>query len=508
MESIKLVCSLVSKHDYMTSVDLKDAFLHVLIRHSSRKYLQFQWKGRHYQFRVLPFGLSLAPFVFTKVLKPILRWARRKGIRLTAYLDDLLIVASSKEQSQLHTQMVLERLTSLGFVVNHPKSHLVPTQVIEHLGFTIDSRKMTLAVPPGKVRDLRREACKIYRKGTITLRALSSFIGKALAMTAAVLPARLKTQYLVHLRNDALQKGKLWTDTITLTEEAKADLRWWEESLQAWNGHTWINHSPQEEIFTDASDNGWGIVHNRQTYAGTWSQSDLESHINLKELMVIWHVVTMPHLQGRRLHIYCDNTTTIAYINRFGGTRSEALMTLANQIWTHCLATGTTISTSYVPSQFNPADPPSRQMQAQLEWSIAPTCFQQIDELWGPHHIDLFATNKNNKTPLFMSWKYDPMAVAQNALLQDWRGWGRLYICPPWNLIPIVLERLRQHRLKATVITPSWPGAIWYPTLQAMTKQPPLILNRSAVRNAYANDPGIMSKNPTWFLNAWTVNDD
>lgn len=101
MESIKLVCSLVNKHDYMTSVDLKDAFLHVLIHHSSRKYLQFQWKGRHYQFRVLPFGLSLAPFVFTKVLKPILRWARRKGIRLTAYLDDCN--SRNKGQSQGQT---------------------------------------------------------------------------------------------------------------------------------------------------------------------------------------------------------------------------------------------------------------------------------------------------------------------------------------------------------------------------------------------------------------------
>jgi hypothetical protein len=67
--------------------------LHVLVHRSSRRFLQFAWQGRLFQFRVLPFGMSLSPLVFTKILRPVLRWARRKGIRLSAYLDDLLIIA-------------------------------------------------------------------------------------------------------------------------------------------------------------------------------------------------------------------------------------------------------------------------------------------------------------------------------------------------------------------------------------------------------------------------------
>jgi len=77
MEMVKVVCNLINKGDYMTSIDLQDAFLHVLIHSSLHKYLQFHWKGKQYQFRVLPFGLSLAPFVFTKILKPVLHWAHR-----------------------------------------------------------------------------------------------------------------------------------------------------------------------------------------------------------------------------------------------------------------------------------------------------------------------------------------------------------------------------------------------------------------------------------------------
>ena len=40
--------------------------------------------------------------------------------------------------------------------------------------------------------------------------------------------------------------------------------------------------------------------------------------------------------------------------------------------------------------------------------------------------------------------------------------WGHLHICPPWNLIPLVLSRLLKDKLSATVITLFWPSASWF----------------------------------------------
>ena len=500
-----MVCNIINRKDYLTSIDLQDAFLHILIHPSSRKYLQFHWKGKQFQFRVLPFGLSLAPYVFTKILKPILKWARRKGIRISAYLDDLLIVARTEQLSRQHTQLVLDKLKEMGFLVKHSKSHLDPTQKIQHLGFNINTKDMTLSVPKDKVRDLRREATKILNKGTLSIRALSSFIGKALAMTAAILPARLKTRNLVWLKNQALRTHSTWTASISLTMQAKEDLKWWIESLTQWNGQTWIQQPPQEEIYTDASDLGWGIIHNNTTIAGIWHPRDRDQHINWKELQAIWHAINLPQLQGKRIMVYCDNTTTIAYINKFGGTRSESLMALAEKIWTHCLQTGMTLNTAFVPSQFNPADPPSRQLNNQLEWSISQPTFDELDKRWGPHHIDLFATHLNTKLPKYMSWKNEELAVAQNAMQQTWTGRGRLYICPPWNLLPQVLQRLQDSRLKATVITPNWTSSIWYPMIQSMAVEPPQVLPRSAVLGAHRNEAEILVRNPSWTLLAWNV---
>lgn len=505
METIKTVCSLMNKNDFMTSIDLSDAFMHILIHPSSRRYLQFEWKGHRYQFRVLPFGLSLSPLVFTKVLRPVLKWARRRGIRISAYLDDLLIIASSREKARYHTQLVRQRLESLGFLIKETKSTLNPTQTIEHLGYTINSRDMTLSVPLHKVRDIRREARKLKTNGSVSLRNLSSFIGKAMAMTAAVFPARLMCQRLLQVKNDALRAGYKWTDKIQLSPDALDNLSWWIDNLKEWNGLTWLPQRPDFDVYTDASDKGWGIVVDGSTFAGQWKSSVLQEHINAKELRTVMIATQLPHLQGKVLNIVCDNMTTIAHIQRFGGTRSPHLMDLADNLWKHCLSTGTRLRTTYVPSAFNPADAPSRRMQTQLEWSIHPHFFNQLQDTWGPHHIDLFASPANTKLPFFMTWKPHPLAVNYDALQRPWKNLGNPYICPPWNLIPQVLQKLRLEKLEATIVTPAWPSAIWYPSLLSMSLDSPIPVPREAVLPPLGEAPNVLAKNPHWTLLAWRV---
>ena len=55
------VLSSVKKGDYAFKIDLQDAYFHVPIHPSSRKYLRFAFENRVYQFRVLPFGLVSSP---------------------------------------------------------------------------------------------------------------------------------------------------------------------------------------------------------------------------------------------------------------------------------------------------------------------------------------------------------------------------------------------------------------------------------------------------------------
>ena len=85
------VLSSVRKGDYAFKIDLQDAYFHVPIHPSSRKYLRFAFENKVYQFRVLPFGLNTAPQIFTRLGHTVTGYLHHLGISVIPYLDDWLI---------------------------------------------------------------------------------------------------------------------------------------------------------------------------------------------------------------------------------------------------------------------------------------------------------------------------------------------------------------------------------------------------------------------------------
>ena len=122
MESISMLRDILKQGDYMTKVDLKDAYCMVLIGEKHRNLTRFTSKGTAYLFNCLPFGLSSAPWVFTKITMPIMIVLRSMGLRTIMYLDDILILAESETQAREHTAALIVLLENLGLVINHPKS--------------------------------------------------------------------------------------------------------------------------------------------------------------------------------------------------------------------------------------------------------------------------------------------------------------------------------------------------------------------------------------------------
>ncbi|XP_016107777.1 uncharacterized protein, partial [Sinocyclocheilus grahami] len=135
----KRIFQCVRPFDWFAAVDLKDAYFHVSILPRHRPFLRFAFEGRAYQYKVLPFGLSLSPRVFTKVVEAALVPLREAGIRVLNYLDDWLILAQSRAQLCEHRDMVLSHLSRLGLRVNWEKSKLSPVQRISFLGMELDS---------------------------------------------------------------------------------------------------------------------------------------------------------------------------------------------------------------------------------------------------------------------------------------------------------------------------------------------------------------------------------
>ncbi len=104
----------VRPFDWFAAIDLKDAYFHVPILPRHRPFLRFAFEGRAYQHKALPFGLSLSPRVFTKVVEAALVPLREAGIHILNYLNDWLILAQSRALLCEHRDMVLSHLSRLG----------------------------------------------------------------------------------------------------------------------------------------------------------------------------------------------------------------------------------------------------------------------------------------------------------------------------------------------------------------------------------------------------------
>ena len=186
----------------MTCIDLKDAYLSVHIHESSQKYLCFQWRNRSFAFPGLPFGLNTAPRIFTKLLRPVAAYLRKRGIRIIVYLHDFLILGSSVEDSRTNTLLILDLLHFLGFTINWEKSILVPSQSLTFLGLCINSLALSLSLPEKKILNIHNKCHQILSNYTQSAREVASLVGTLALNRSSQTLCQLETRPQCYRPND------------------------------------------------------------------------------------------------------------------------------------------------------------------------------------------------------------------------------------------------------------------------------------------------------------------
>ncbi len=186
----KRIFGCIRPRDWFAAIDLKDAYFHASILPCHRPFLRFAFEGRAYKYKVLPFGLSLSPRVFTKVAEAALVPLRERGIRILNYLDDWLILAQSQDQLCEHSELVLSHLSQLGLWVNLEKSKLSSTQRISFLGMELDSVKQTARLTQERAQSVMNCLNTFKSKMAVPLKQFQRLLGH-MAAAAAVTPLGL-----------------------------------------------------------------------------------------------------------------------------------------------------------------------------------------------------------------------------------------------------------------------------------------------------------------------------
>lgn len=78
----------LEKDPEFTVLNSKNAYFHVGIHPAHRGFFRFMVAPKHYQYRVLPFGLASTPRVFTKVFLVVAMQFRWSSFIVFPYLDD------------------------------------------------------------------------------------------------------------------------------------------------------------------------------------------------------------------------------------------------------------------------------------------------------------------------------------------------------------------------------------------------------------------------------------
>lgn len=475
MEDIRTASKLISTSDFMANIDLKDAYFFIPIHSSCKKYLRFKFEGQTYEFQCLPFGLCSAPFVFTKLMKPVTTFLRNRGHLLVIYLDDLLCINGSYLGCAQKVEEVLSFLESLGFVINYDKSDIFPSQQKTFLGFEIDSAEMALKLPLSKRQKISVLLDNISKKQKIPIRDFAKFLGVLTSACPAVDYGWVYTKQFERQKLLALQKSNDdYDSTMELSPDLKHDFIWWKNNIMN-TIKPFRSGQFALEIFSDASLTGWGIFCKGETSNGFWSLSESQNHINYLELRAAFIGLQCfaQDLSNKEILLRIDNTTAISYINRMGGVQYEHLNAITREIWQWCEDRQIFVFASYIKSKDNvDADRESRCTNIDTEWELSSVAFHEITKAFGSPDIDLFASRLNAKCSKYISWKRDPNAFNIDAFTVDWKDYF-FYCFPPFSLILKSLRKIIEDEASGIIVVPYWPSQPWYPLfLQLQSSEP------------------------------------
>ncbi len=226
--------------------------------------------------RVLPFGLSLSPRGFTKVVEGALTPLRGVGVRILNYLDDWLILAQSREQLGDHRDLVLRHLSQLGLRVIWEKSKLSPVQRISFLGVELDSVSMTARLTEERAQAVLNCLSSFRGRNVVPLKQFQRLLGHMTSAAAVTPLGLLHMRPLQHWLHSRVPRWawRCGTLRVGITQQCRRSLSPWTDLDFLRAGVPLEQVSRHTVVTTDASSMGWGATCNGRQPRGSGQGPD------------------------------------------------------------------------------------------------------------------------------------------------------------------------------------------------------------------------------------------
>lgn len=452
----------VRNSSWLCALDLRRGYQQVLMEPEARRYLATRVGGRTYGATVLPFGLSLSPYVFTRLTNFLAKLIRREtGLMVSVYIDDFLVGGRTRQEVEQGLRRIRELFDELGVRLS-AKRPLEPAQETEFIGLLWSAREKTIGVTQARRREYMRAIKNLLRTPQPVAR-WRTLIGRLLFLRDAVGLALRHARSLLRA-----VRGRRDAARLAAEGEAREDLLWWLQALREGRKASVVYSEAAASIATDASDStlGYSIQAGAQTVRDTLPAADAQASINTKELEALLAAVRQNAalLRGKKVVWYTDNVTARAAIMREGTQRiGPETWGMAKRALDLLGALRISIVAKRVPGALNrTADALSRPEEGDAGWKAA---LRAVTDAWGPLEADLSGVTGGQEAPL-----------------DDLRWLGtRCLLKPRTAGIAECLELLARVREApapgshpslwascVVLVTPLWRGALWWRRLEEL----------------------------------------
>lgn len=471
-EDWRTVAQYISAGCYGFTFDLKAGYHHLDIFHTFQQYLGFSWikdnEVRFYMFTVLPFGLNSSGYIFTKVVRQLVKHWRLNNIKIVVYLDDGFGVAENFETCSKHAEKVKSDIVASGFVPNKDKCVWNPAQSLVWLGFVWNLVQCRLFIPESKLCDIKSFLESVMNSGSrVKIRYLAKVCGKLISLTPAIGNV---SQIMTRCIFSVINQRENWDQyvNIRLYPDCMNELLFWKQNVSILKSVDLLQKSSEFHVFTDASDTGAaGFVRNSDLIMHKmWLQNEKVKSSTWREIKAIQLCLrSFSHfLKNSSVTFYTDNQNAVSIAQK--GSKIKDLQYIALDIFNCCISENISFYIKWIPRSENErADFLSRIIDVD-DWGISVDFFDFLDDLWGPHSYDRFANMDNTKLPLFSSLYWNPRASGIDAFTCHWANHNN-WLVPPIALVPRCINHLVKCKASGTLVVPKWPSAAFWPLIFA-----------------------------------------
>lgn len=471
----------VKAGNWMFTWDFTSGYHHLSINPRQCKYLGFSYhwphgQHRYFEFLQLPFGLSSACYVYSKLTRPLIKFWRAQGVEAFMFIDDGLVICDGHEQAMLASAAVRSDIEQAGFIINDLKSRWEPATRTQWLGFITDTLQMKFYVTAEKVQLLVDHIDSLLEaRRPVIARELAKFVGRAVSMERALgLQVRLLSRSAARLCASVPH----WDDVVQMDDLVRREMRFLRERARYLNGQPIRRKIPDGTIqcFSDASSSGYG-AYARVAYGapllaqGQWTGAEGLRSSTWRELAAVERSLAALQqlLAGCALRWHCDNAAAVRILQC--GSGKGHLQVLALRVAEICLTSRISIFPVWIPRCDNGiADELSRRFQEDCDdWQLEPAWFRYLDFIWGPHTVDRFANDQNTQLSVFNSNSNCPGTSGVDAFAFRWAGQNN-WLCPPITLVWRAFEKVQRDRAVATLVVPWWESAYFWPIIRPAGK--------------------------------------